>query len=110
MGLALEDVRTAISNTNAVRPVLAFRCAESDRMWVRSARGGVVQRAVVAWLEVGVRDLRAAPWFNGQPGGLLVNNKQANSTVIETVDRIDALLRELKRWLPAGIDISVLSD
>ena len=41
---------------------------------------------------------------------LLVINKQANSNVIETVDRIYALIPELKRWIPAGIDISVLSD
>src|SRR5262249_16286017 len=41
---------------------------------------------------------------------LLVINKQANSNVIETVDRIYALLPELKRWIPAGVDISVLSD
>ena len=34
----------------------------------------------------------------------------ADANVIETVDRIHALLPELKRWIPAGIDISVLSD
>src|SRR5262249_27966537 len=55
-------------------------------------------------------DRRAAAWFNGQPSVLLVINKQANSNVIETVDRIYALLPELKRWIPAGVDISVLSD
>ncbi|MBV8290149.1 MAG: efflux RND transporter permease subunit, partial [Hyphomicrobiales bacterium] len=52
----------------------------------------------------------AAAWFNGQPSVLLVINKQANSNVIETVDRIYALLPEIKRWIPAGVDISVLSD
>ena len=41
---------------------------------------------------------------------LLVITKQADSNVIETVDRIHALLPELKRWIPADIDISVLSD
>jgi multidrug efflux pump len=41
---------------------------------------------------------------------LLVINKQANSNVIETIDRIYALIPEIKRWIPAGIDISVLSD
>ena len=29
---------------------------------------------------------------------------------IDTVDRIYALLPELKQWIPAGIDISVLAD
>ena len=41
---------------------------------------------------------------------LLVVTKQGDANVIETVDHIRALLPELKRWIPAGIDISVLSD
>src|SRR6266446_1454161 len=126
MGLALEDVRTAIANTNAVGPVGAFNgteraitiatndqlrtAAEYDPIVVRSANGAVVKLSAVASIQLGVRDLRAAAWFNGQPSVLLVINKQANSNVIETVDRIYALLPEIKRWIPAGIDISVLSD
>ncbi len=41
---------------------------------------------------------------------LLVITKQADANVIETVDRSCALIPELKRWIPAGIEISVLSD
>src|SRR6478672_10334321 len=126
MGLALEDVRTAIANTNAVGPIGAFNSAERavtisandqirtaadyDPIVVRSANGALVKLSAVASIQLGVRDLRAAAWFNGQPSVLLVINKQANSNVIETVDRIYALLPEIKRWIPAGVDISVLSD
>ena len=49
-------------------------------------------------------------WFNGQPSVLLVITKQADANVIETVDRIRELLPEIKRWIPADIEISVLSD
>ena len=48
--------------------------------------------------------------FNGQPAILLIITKSADANVIETVDRIRELLPEIKRWIPAGIDISVLSD
>src|SRR6266446_3151490 len=106
MGLALEDVRTAIANTNDQLRT----AAEYDPIVVRSANGAVVKLSAVASIQLGVRDLRAAAWFNGQPSVLLVITKQANSNVIETVDRIYALLPEVKRWIPAGIDISVLSD
>ena len=41
---------------------------------------------------------------------LLVITKQADANVIETVDRIRELLPELKRWIPAGVDIEILSD
>src|SRR5436309_2534277 len=126
MGLGFEDVRTAVANTNAVGPIGAFNSSERavtisandqirtaadyDPIVVRSANGTVVRLSSIASIELGVRDNRAAAWFNGQPSVLLVINKQANSNVIETVDRIYALLPELKRWIPAGVDISVLSD
>ena len=126
MGLALEDVRTAIANSNAAGPVGVFdgderaitiatndqlrTVPEYDPIVVRNANGTVVRLSAVASIEEGVRNSRSAGWFNGQPSVLLVINKQANSNVIETVDRIYELLPELKRWIPAGIDISVLSD
>ena len=126
MGLAMEDVRTAIANSNAVGPIGVFDGNERaitigtndqlravpdyDPIVVRSANGTVVRLSSVASIEAGVRNSRSAGWFNGQPSVLLVINKQANSNVIETVDRIYELLPELKRWIPAGIDISVLSD
>ena len=48
-----------------------------------------------------MRNSRSAGWFNGQPAVLLVITKQADANVIETVDRINALLPELKS-LDAG--------
>jgi hydrophobe/amphiphile efflux-1 (HAE1) family protein len=126
MGLSLEDVRTAIANSNATGPIGVFdgderaitigtndqlrTVPEYDPIVLRSANGTVVRLSSVASIEAGVRNSRSAGWFNGQPSVLLVINKQANSNVIETVDRIYDLLPELKRWIPAGIDISVLSD
>src|SRR5262249_45271808 len=126
MGLAMEDVRTAIVNTNAVGPLGVFSgteraititandqlrtAAEYEPIVVRAANGAVVRLSAVASIELGVRDRRGAAWFNGQPSVLLVIKKQANSNVIEMVDRIYKLLPELNRWIPTGIDISVLSD
>jgi hydrophobe/amphiphile efflux-1 (HAE1) family protein len=126
MGLSLENVRTAIANNNAVGPIGAFdgsqraialavndqlrSAPDYDPIVVRSANGTVVRLSSVASIEAGVRNSRSAAWFNGQPSVLLVINKQADSNVIETVDRIYELIPEIKRWIPAGIDISVLSD
>ncbi len=126
MGLAMEDVRTAIANTNAVGPVGVFdgneraitigsnnqlqKVPEYESIIVRSANGNVVRLSAVASVQNGVRNSRAAGWFNSQPSVLLVINKQSTANVIETVDRIYALLPELKRWISPAIDISVLSD
>ena len=74
------------------------------------ANGNVVRLSEVATVEQGTRNSRSAAMFNAQPAILLIITKQADANVIETVDRIRELIPEIKRWIPAGIDISVLSD
>jgi multidrug efflux pump len=126
MGLNMEDVRKAIANTNGVGPIGEFdgnqravtigindqlrAAADYNPIVVRRVNGTVVRLSAVASIESGVRNSRSAAWFNGQPSVLLVISKQPNSNVIETVDRIHQLLPEIKRWIPAGIDISVVAD
>ncbi|MGE0034628.1 MAG: efflux RND transporter permease subunit [Xanthobacteraceae bacterium] len=126
MGLDMEAVRTAIANTNAAGPLGVFdgeersvtiatndqlrTASDYDPIVVRTANGAVVRLSAVASIEPSVRNSRSASWFNGQPSVLLVITKQADANVIETVDQIHKLLPELKRWIPAGVDISVLSD
>src|SRR5229473_2334590 len=109
MGLSMEDVRTAIASNNAVGPVGEFDGNERA-ITIGSSNGAVVRLSSVASIEAGVRNSRAAGWFNSQPSVLLVINKQSTSNVIETVDRIYELIPEIKRWISPGIDISVLSD
>jgi hydrophobe/amphiphile efflux-1 (HAE1) family protein len=126
MGLSLEDVRSAISNANAASPLgtfdgvdLAHTIGSNDQLRtvpeyknlvVKSANGIVVRLGAIADVELGVRNSRSAAWFNLQPSVLLVVTKQADANVIDTVDRIYEMLPELKRWIPADIRISVLSD
>jgi multidrug efflux pump len=126
MGLGLEDVRTAIANSNAAGPLGVFEgsdrattigandqlrtAAEYDPIIVRSSNGAVVRLSDVATIRPGVRNTLSYGWYNRQPSVLLVITKDSTSNVIETVDRIHELLPDIKRYIPAGIDISVLSD
>ena len=79
-------------------------------MVVRTANGTVVRLSAIASIQPGVRNNLSAGWYNGQPSVLLVITKDSTSNVIETVDRIYELLPDIKRYIAAGIDISVLSD
>jgi multidrug efflux pump len=126
MGLSMEDVRTAIVNSNAAGPNGVFEgegrattigindqlraATDYDPLVVRVANGTVVRLSAIASIEPGVRNSRSFGWYNRQPSVLLVITKSADSNVIDTVDRIRALLPELKRWIPADVEISVLSD
>ena len=126
MGLSMEDVRNAIANSNAAGPIGVFdgegraitiatndqlrAASQYDPLVVRSANGTVVRLSAIASIEPGVRNSRSFGWYNKQPSVLLVVTKSADSNVIETVDRIRELLPELRRWIPAGIELNVLSD
>src|SRR5665811_501940 len=126
MGLSMEDVRTAIANSNAVGPLGTFdgdkravsiginnqlrTASEYDPVVVKTVDGTVIRLSTVASIRARVRNSRSAGWFNRDPSVLLIITKQGNANVIDTVDRIYALLPELRQWVPAGLDISILTD
>jgi multidrug efflux pump len=126
MGVALEDVRTAIANSNAVGPIGTFdgknrgvtigindqlrSASEYDPLVVKTVDGTVIRLSTIASIEPSVRNTLSAGWFNKDPSVLLIITKQANANVLDTVDAIYALLPELRQWVPAGLEISVLAD
>src|SRR5436190_4879079 len=126
IGLSVEDLRVAITNANALTPLgiidgerqavalesnAQLRTLDDYRnIVIKSANGNVARLSDVATVEQSNRNSRAAAMFNAQPAILLIITKQRDANVIETVDGIKELLPEIKRWIPVGIDISILSD
>ncbi len=126
MGIEMEDVRLAIVNANATGPVGEFDSdgiahtiaannelrdlSEYRNIVVRSANGAVTLLGSIASIEQSTRNSRSVAWYNGVPAVLINVTKQADANVVDTVDRIQALLPELKRWVPAGLKFSILTD
>ncbi|MBY6241177.1 efflux RND transporter permease subunit [Methylosinus sp. Sm6] len=126
MGIAMDEVASAIGSANVLAPVgaldgdaTAMTLGVNDQLAtpqdfrdivVSSTNGAVVKLGDIATVERGVRNRLAAGWYNGQPAVLLVISKQANANVIATVERVRELLPELQRWIPSGIDIAIMSD
>jgi multidrug efflux pump len=126
IGLSVEDVRVAITNANALAPLgiidgerqavalesnAQLRTLDDYKnIVIKMTNGNVVRLSDVATVEQSNRNSRAAAMFNAQPAILLIITKQRDANVIETVDGIKELLPEIKRWIPPGIDISILSD
>src|SRR6201999_1188482 len=77
---------------------------------IKSANGNFVKLSDVAEIEDSVRNSRSIAWFNKPPAVLIQITKQGDANVIETVDRVRALIPELKQWIPAGVEISTLVD
>ncbi len=125
-GVSYDDVRMAISQTNAQGPLGAFDSGpraesiatndqlrtvpEYEAMVVKSVNGNVIRLRDVASVVQGTRNVNSVAWYNLQPAVLLVITKQNSANVIETVDRIRELLPEIRRWIPADIEINVLTD
>ena len=125
-GIASDDVRNAIVNANAIGPVGAFNgpvlgetlaanpqmrtAAQFRDIVIKSSSGNFVKLSDVATVLDATRNSRSIAWFNKQPAVLILITKQQDANVIETVDRVKALLPELKQWIPGGVEISILSD
>ncbi len=126
MGLGIEDVRQALVAANALGPLGSFDGVEQSALLATNAqlqtledfahvvvavRNGVaITLGDVAEIRQGVRNTRAAGWFNGKPAVLLLITKQPQANVIETVDKVKALLPDFNRYVPATVSISVVSD
>jgi multidrug efflux pump len=126
MNLNMEAVRTAITNSNALGPLGAFEGSERattlgindqlrdtkdyDPVVVKTVNGVVIRLSAIASVTQSVRNSRSAGWFNHDPSVLLIITKQGDANVLSTVNGIYQLLPELRQYIPAGIDISVLAD
>ena len=125
-GISTDDVRTAIVNANPLGPVGIFngsrqsetlsmnpqmRTAEEFRdIVIKSASGNFLRLSDIADVQNATRNSRSVAWFNKQPAVLIQITKQGDANVIDTVDRVKALIPDLKQWIPAGIEVSVLTD
>jgi len=125
-GVATDDVRNAIVNANPVGPVGIFdggrqsetiatnrqmrTAAEFGDIVIKSAGGNTLRLSDVATVSDATRNSRQIAWYNKQPAVLIQITKQGDANVIETVDRVKALVPKLKQWIPAAVDISVVTD
>ena len=125
-GISLDQVRQAITNTNANRPKGAVE--QSGRYWqvgandqartaseyapvVLSYRDGAALRLRdVADVSDSVQDVRNYGASNGQPAILLFIQKEPGANIIETVRHVRELLPRLQASIPPAIDLKVISD
>ncbi len=126
-GIALDTVHIALQNTNANRPKGFVE--EDGKHWqiytndqtgldstpyksliVAWKNGAPVRLSDVAEVTDSVQNIRNQGLFNGQPAINITIIKQPNANIIETIDRINALLPQLRAAIPADIKIDVAID
>src|SRR5262249_33605652 len=85
--------------------------AEEYRPLILSYRNGAAIRlSDVGEVDDSVENLRNAGIANGKPAVLVILFAQPGANIIETVDRVKALLPQLQASIPAAIRLSVVMD
>ena len=125
-GLTLADVRTAVVGANVNQPkgtldgpVRSTTINANDQLKnpsdymdlvVTYRNDAPLRMSDVASVLIEAEDARLAAWADTQPAILLNVQRQPGANVIDVVNRIQALLPQLRIALPANLDVTVMSD
>ena len=125
-GIGLEDVRTVLGQANVDQPKgtlngpsIAYTLNTNDvlikpelynDLVIAYRNGSPVHIRDVGHAVSGPENNLLAGWYNNQRAILLSVQRQPGANVIETVDRIKALLPQLQASIPPAIKLSIVSD
>jgi len=126
-GLSLEDVRTALAAANTNRPKGSLD-GDDGRNWsvtttdqllkaadyvplvIRYRRGAALRLGDIAAVTDSVEDIRTGGLSNGKPAIIIIIFRQPGANIIDTVDRVRALLPQFQASIPPTIKLSVVID
>ncbi len=125
-GLNIDDLRTTISNANTDAPKGSFDGATRNytinandqiqsaddykKIVVAYKNGNAVFLSDVANVVQGAENTTLSSWMNTTPAILLNIQRQPGANVIAVVDSIKAMLPQIEAGLPAGVNVTVLTD
>ncbi|MFV0275928.1 MAG: efflux RND transporter permease subunit [Parahaliea sp.] len=125
-GIALDEVRSAISRTNALRPMGVIeqdshrwqvqtsdplRTAEAYReLIVRYRDGAAVRLGDVATVTDSVENRLSSGFHNDRPAVILSISRQTGANIVDTIANIRERLPQLRYLLPEDAELTVVMD
>src|SRR5580658_2521998 len=125
-GLNIDDLRTTISNANTNAPKGSFDGAtrsytinandqiqsadDYKKIVVAYKNGAPVFLSDVANVIQSAENTTLSSWMNTTPAVLLNIQRQPGANVIAVVDSIKTMLPQIEAGLPAGVNVTVLTD
>ena len=125
-GIAIDDIRTDITNQNTDTPKGNFDGPAQDTtinnndqlhsaqeyrdLVIGYKNGAAIHLSDVADIVDGAENNELAAWANRTPAIIVNIQRQPGSNVIAVVNGIKAMLPKLEKTLPAAVDVAVLSD
>lgn len=126
MGLSLETIRNAITaagtpaplgvfDSKRLRETLSITTPELDpedykQIVVQNKNGNIVRLGQVATISIGVRNDNSAGWLNAEPAVILQVTQEPGANVIQAIDGVHAIIPEVKKLLPAGVELVGVVD
>ncbi len=126
LGLSLDDVRSAIAAANVNQAKGSFdgaqrastidandqlkSASEYQDLIIAWKNGSPLRLRDVAQIVDDAENLRLAAWADTTAGVILNVQRQPGANVIQTVNRVKALLPKLQAALPASIDVKIIAD
>lgn len=125
-GVALDDVRNAISDAAPMRPLGQLDSAgqrwevgtpeqprtapEYGSLIVRHEDGAVIRLSQVARVSDSVENRYSSGFHNQNPAVVLTISRQTGANIIETIGAINDALPGLRALMPADVDLTVALD
>ena len=125
-GISLETVRSALAAANQNMPKGALehgaqryqlytndqatQASQYRDLIIAYRNGAAVRLADVGKVSDAVENVRTLGLLDNQPAVLVILYRQPGANVIDTVDRVKALLPQLEAALPAAVKITTIAD
>lgn len=126
MGLTLEQLRSALTQANVNAPkgslngkTQSYSIGTNDQLAsaaeyrdtiISYKNGRPVRLSDVAEVIDGVENDQLAAWADGKPAVLLEVRRQPGANIVQTVERIRAILPQLQGVLPADVHLEIFND
>src|SRR5690242_18581172 len=126
LGISFEDIRTALAqnNVNAPKgnfdgPRQAYAIGANDQIFSAAEYANVIiaykNGTPVRLRDIGdvidnVENVRLAGWVDHTPAVILDIQRQPGANIIQTADRVKALLPRLRSSLPPSVKVTILTD
>jgi hydrophobe/amphiphile efflux-1 (HAE1) family protein len=124
--MSLEDVRMALGAANANRPKgwvhddtrtqalnttdQLMQASQYQPLVIAYRNGAPVRLSDVATVEDSVEDTRTAGLYDDKKSVSLIVFRQPGANIIDTVDRVRALMPQFQAEIPAGIKMAIAMD
>src|SRR6266496_57363 len=126
LGLSFEDVRAALvqNNVNAPKgsfdgPRQSYSISANDQIFsateyrnviIAYKGGSPVRIRDIGEVIDNVENIRMGGWVDQRPAVILDVQRQPGANIIETADRVKALLPKLRSAIPPSVKVSILTD